>query len=139
MFEMKYAVTVTGNDGQFLTGGNPLKMEFECNDEFFAHGVSHYGEDVEDLIDGLAEDVSGGVYYHIEEVMQEAEARGECGEKAWEDLHDDNGIYSQECGDEYWKISIDSFWNVTDGIALTCGQFVMPSLREELEAYLASQ
>ena len=133
----QYKVTVNGNDGQFLVGGNPLTVTFECGDEFFAHGAANYGtEDVDYLVDELAKDVSGGIYWDLEEDVEAAEERGEDSEEVWRARHDADGYLRLTSPDELWKITIGSFWGVTDGIALTTGETVVPLLRQAIEDWI---
>ena len=131
---MKYVVNLEGHDGLFS-----CKTEFKCGDEFFARGISNYGDDdIDYLSNELAKDISGEIYAHFEEVIQEAETNGEDSEKAWEEQHDENNVYRYRDGDDYWEIAIQHGWGVvTDTVALTTGEAIMPHLREELEAYIA--
>ena len=74
---MKYVVKLEGHDGLFS-----CKTEFKCGDEFFARGISNYGDDdIDYLSNELAKDISGEIYAHFEEVIQEAETNGEDSEK----------------------------------------------------------
>ena len=68
---MKYVVNLEGHDGLFS-----CKTEFKCGDEFFARGISNYGDDdIDYLSNELAKDISGEIYAHFEEVIQEAETK----------------------------------------------------------------
>ena len=138
MKERQHQLNMKGHDGTFLIGGNELITAFQCDDAFFQHGVANYGsDDIDYLLSELAEDISGAMYQHLEETYEEAEAAGKDTQKAWENLHDEKGIFWLTDPDDYWDVAVNSFWGMCDTLALTTGQAIMPHLREEVEAYIA--
>ena len=134
---MKHRIEVNGNDGMFLTGGNPTHTTLEFEDSFIDSMIQEYWNETDGfyyLMDQVAEDIGSKVYYDVDVDEEEVKLRGYESLADWEATAYPDGVYHYHDAD--WRITLDSAWGCGDTMALTIARplltLLAPYFRERL-------